>query len=86
MCVRPDHLFLGTHLDNIRDMVSKGRGSRPPRFVGDRHPQARLTAVDVAAIRSRAGARGAQRRLAREFGVSETTVSAIVNGKTWVAS
>lgn len=24
-CVRPDHLFLGTQLDNIRDCISKGR-------------------------------------------------------------
>lgn len=49
-CVRPDHLFLGTQLDNVKDMTKKGRdhkatGARnasrlypEKRPRGDRHP------------------------------------------------
>lgn len=32
LCVRPDHLFLGTHTDNMADCKAKGRNAR-----GDTH-------------------------------------------------
>lgn len=33
LCVNHEHLFLGTQLDNVRDMIDKGRrGTRPPRW------------------------------------------------------
>lgn len=33
-CVRPTHLFLGTNLDNVKDMLLKGRNSPPPQMAG----------------------------------------------------
>jgi hypothetical protein len=29
LCVNPDHLFLGTHLENMHDRDRKGRGNQP---------------------------------------------------------
>ena len=36
-CVRPDHLFLGTPLDNARDMIAKGRDTSQQRHRAKTH-------------------------------------------------
>jgi hypothetical protein len=77
-CVNPDHLFLGTHCDNMRDMASKARASH-----GERRPGARLTADDVLNIRRSAAAGVSQASLARKYCVSEVSVSRIVRRKAW---
>jgi DNA-binding XRE family transcriptional regulator len=83
-CVRPDHLFLGTPLDNAQDMARKGRarGNRS----GEENNNARLRDVDVQAIRERWRATrkrwGLQTTLAKEFGVSQMTISLIVRSKS----
>src|SRR5690348_11100206 len=49
-CVNPDHLFIGTQLDNMRDMVSKGRW-RPSGVMGESHGNSKLSEADVTEMR-----------------------------------
>lgn len=77
-CCNPAHLFLGTDTDNMRDATRKDRLA-----FGSRHWRAKLTEQDAAAIRRRRAAGEKGRDLAREFGVSPTTISEIVHHKLW---
>ena len=38
-CVRPDHLFLGTHLDNAQDRNRKNRQATGTRHGSKTHPE-----------------------------------------------
>jgi hypothetical protein len=81
-CVRPDHLFLGTQGDNVRDCAAKGR----LRFQGRRTwrpPRQRLTAEQAAEIRERRVCGESYLMLARAFGVSESNIGLIVRRQTW---
>lgn len=80
-CVNPDHLFLGTPLDNTRDMDAKGRRRSVSR-AGELHPQARLTEADVAEIRRLHGVIP-QRKLGERFGVSPRQIHRILHGQSW---
>jgi hypothetical protein len=83
-CVRPSHLFLGTHRDNMADMVAKGRQSTYPRRRGSDHPSARLTADKVVEIRTRYARGGVTHAiLAAEYGVAEPTIGAVICGRLW---
>lgn len=81
-CVRPDHLFLGTQAENMRDMDRKGRrGSFDS--AGASNPNARLTSEQVAEIRAQSRAGVSRSELARRFGVGTSTVSRIALGQAW---
>lgn len=80
-CVNPEHLFLGTHTDNMRDCESKGRNPHPK---GERAPNSKLTDELVAQIRSvLAGGKLKQWDIARQFGITQSTVSLIKLEKIW---
>ncbi len=78
-CVRPVHLFLGTHLVNMKDRDQKGR--RAPAN-GANHGMAKLQEREVIEIR-RMAETFTQKELAKMFAASVSTVSMIINRKIW---
>jgi len=68
-CVNPDHLFVGTRLENNRDAVRKGRHA-----YGKRNGQCKVSDADVLAIRRSSET---QIMLAARYGVDQSTISDI---------
>lgn len=75
-CVNPNHLFLGTHTDNMRDMFAKGRCDRK----GEAHGSAKLTSSQVREIRAAPNGSAA---MAEKYGVSYCTIKNIRARRTW---
>lgn len=81
-CVNPEHLFLGTHQDNMDDMWRKGRG-KPGHIWGAKQGQAKLTDEKVLRIRALAEQGQTHDDIAAQFGVCRSNVSIIVRRKGW---
>jgi len=80
-CVNPDHLWLGTNADNIRDMDKKGRRVAPR---GEAVSTSKLTETQVLSIREKyATGEYTQSELGKEFKVRGETISKIVKGTRW---
>ena len=77
-CVNPDHLFLGTLADNMRDCRAKRRHA-----FGERAPDAKLTDAAVRSIRAARRAGAKLTTLAAQYGVSMQVISRAARGDTW---
>src|SRR6266481_5793603 len=88
-CVNPAHLWLGTPMDNMRDMTAKGRRRRRPGDLrktiprGENAGRAQLTADKVRTIRERYAAGETQPALGREYGVCSQQIGQIVLRRSW---
>lgn len=69
LCVNPDHLYLGDHVQNMDDVAR-----------GKYHPGRKLESADVQAIRD---STDTQRELAERFGVSQRAVWGALHGRTY---
>lgn len=79
-CVNPDHLVLGTHKENMHDMISKGRDVHNG-LKGEHHSRAKLTENQVLDIRANNTSKCSD--LAVLYCVSSATISAIRNRRIW---
>ena len=79
-CVRPDHLFVGTNLDNAHDRDAKGRQHT---LRGEDHGRAKLTEDDVRAIRALRRSGLTFREIGRRFGVHLATAHRVVHLAAW---
>jgi predicted XRE-type DNA-binding protein len=74
-CVNPEHLVLGTRLENMQDAKLKGRMS-----VGEKHGRSKLTSDQVDLIKKSIKL---QKEIALEFGITQSHVSCLKSGKKW---
>ena len=74
-CVNPAHLRLGTNRDNVSDMVSRKRNC-----FGEKNAMTKLTVEQARFIKN---SPSSTYRLAKTFGVTSGTISAIKTNRSW---
>lgn len=79
-CVRPDHLWLGTQFQNVKDCKNKNR-----RAKGEMIGASKLTEVQVLEIRRRYVRRDSNnnRKLIKEFGICLDTFYNVTSRTSW---
>lgn len=82
-CVRPDHLYEGTHSMNIRDAYKDGILKQRKGWQNRKLPN-KLTPAQVSEIRCRIPFKGCLTRWAKEYHVDRSLIGLIRNEKIWV--
>jgi hypothetical protein len=82
-CVNPNHLYLGSHSDNMKDRSDRGRtasGHKTTSYMGVGHHKAKLCENDVRFIKA---SDFTQTKLAEMFSVSIAAIGYIKTGRNW---
>lgn len=77
-CVNPEHLTIGSQKDNVHDSMRKKR-----RAIGNIHPKAKLTEIDVLNIRRDFESGFSFNFICEKFNMSHGAIYAIIKRKNW---
>ncbi len=75
-CVNPNHLFIGTQQDNIKDMISKGRAKSPPIHMGRKRKIDKEQVAQILSIKK--WGFGDKTKIASSFGVRREIIARIL--------
>lgn len=78
--VNPEHLFLGTHTDNMIDKESKGRGNQ---LTGIEHHRTHLTEQDIIIMRQLHKSGNSHVTTSKLYNITPANASHIVHGRRW---
>lgn len=79
-CINPEHLFIGTQAENIRDMDKKGRRKI---LVGSQQGSSKLREQDIPNIRSRLNSGDSCELICKDYGVSPGLIRHIKKDRIW---
>ncbi len=80
-CVNPNHLFLGTQIDNMIDRTNKNRGYIPS---GEKNKWAKYTWKEIKEIRKDSINGMSAYEICGKYKIPLTTVYYITNNKSWI--
>ena len=81
-CVNPDHLWIGSHTDNVRDMFIKGRNFKKSRK-GENSRHRKLDYLKVENIKKLKLCGMKSVDIAKIYDVIPATICHVLKGKTW---
>jgi len=82
-CVNPNHLFLGTHHDNVIDMFAKGRQPQRDLIRGSAKGTNKLVEDDIYKIRELVEQGYTNQQIADMFNVAKATISHVRTRRNW---
>jgi hypothetical protein len=82
LCVRPDHLFLGTRADNMADCKNKGRWNKGSRgSPGERNGRCKVTDAQVVQLQELRAAGWTYESLAEHIGIGPTQAARLARNQ-----